>query len=223
MLVSFLAVAAVFGAPQFVWPQTLPAGQAITKAEGIGNWAQVTNGLFRGAQPTPDGFKALQRLGVGIVVDFRDEPGEIASESKDVQALGMRFVSIPWSGSSKPSSRQVVQFLDMVRSNPNEKIFVHCKRGADRTGVMVAAYRIVIEHKPVGDAVAEMHQYHYDHFWLPQLERYVESLPQLLSADPLFAAYAAPPATKSPSKISGPALATAEARSAPVETPASQQ
>ena len=73
----------------------------------------------------------------------------------EVESLGMKYVSIPWSGSSYPSSSQVVQFLDLVRANPQAKIFVHCKRGADRTGVMVAAYRIAFEHKDVADAVLE--------------------------------------------------------------------
>jgi hypothetical protein len=73
----------------------------------------------------------------------------------------------------------------------------------------------------VGDAVAEMHQFHYDHFWLPQLERYVESLPQLLSSDPLFAAYATAPAKKLSSNATAPAVATTAMRPAPVEVPAS--
>ncbi len=217
-LAIILAAAALFFAPYPVWSKPHPGGQAVAKADGIGNWAQVTNNLYRGAQPTTDGYKSLQQMGVGIVVDFRDEPKEIADETREVEALGMRFVSIPWSGSNKPSSVQVVQFLDMVRTNPQAKIFVHCKRGADRTGVMVAAYRIVVEHKNVGDAVAEMHQFHYDHFWLPQLERYVESIPQLLSSDPLFAAYASAPPKGSPANNkAAPAVASAAIGGAPAE------
>jgi tyrosine-protein phosphatase SIW14 len=216
---SILATAILFSAARPARAQAANDGPG--RVEGIQNWAHVTDTLYRGAQPSSAGYKALQQMGVGIVVDFRDEPREIASESKDVEALGMKYISIPWSGSSKPSTIQVVQFLDLVRANPQAKIFVHCKRGADRTGVMVAAYRIVVEHQGVGDAVAEMHQFHYDHFWLPQLERYVESLPQLLSSDPLFAAYATAPAKKLSSNATAPAVATTAMRPAPVEVPAS--
>ena len=186
-LAGILVVATFFSVPKPAWSQTV-IGTSST-LNGVPNWAHVDDNLYRGAQPSDAGFKELQKMGVTIVVDFRDEPGEISGEKREVEALGMKYVSIPWSGSSYPSSSQVVQFLDLVRANPQAKIFVHCKRGADRTGVMVAAYRIAFEHKDVADAVLEMHQFHYDHFWLPQLESYVKSLPQLLSGDPLFAAY----------------------------------
>lgn len=195
ILQCVLGAAALFSVPPSVWSQT--NSQTITRAEGIPNWGRVTDTLYRGGQPLAAGFKSLQQLGVGIVVDFRDEPEEIASEKREVEGLGVRYVSIPWKGSGNPSNPQVVEFLDLVRANPRAKIFVHCKRGADRTGVMIAAYRIAVEHKTVADAVAEMHQYHYDHFWLPQLERYVKALPQTLTGDPLFGAYAPIPSTPS--------------------------
>ena len=157
--------------------------------EGVPNFAQVTGTLYRGAQPTTVGFKALQVMGMGIVVNFRNEPREISTEKSEVESLGMKYVGIPWSGREKPSNVQVVQFLDLIRANPQVKIFVHCQRGADRTGTMIAAYRIAVQHEPVKDAVSEMHAFHYDHFWLPHLERYVVSLPDLLQNNDLFHAY----------------------------------
>lgn len=158
--------------------------------EGIENFSQVTQTLFRGAQPSVAGFTQLRDMGVGIIVNFRDEAGETADEKKQIESLGMKYVGIPWSGRQNPSNAQIIQFLDLVRANPQAKIFVHCQRGADRTGTMIAAYRIAVEHQTVAKAVSEMHQFHYDHFWLPQLERYIDSLPQLLQTDTLFSAYA---------------------------------
>lgn len=165
--------------------------QAQPGPEGLQNFGQVTGTLFRGAQPSLEGFRSLQRMGVTIVVNFRNDD-ESAREKHEVEALGMKYVSIPWSGRQNPSSQQIVQFLDLVRANPQAKIFVHCQRGADRTGTMVAAYRIAVEHDSTNSAVAEMRQYHYAHFFLPQLQRYVVSLPQLIQSDTVFNAYAAP-------------------------------
>jgi len=162
------------------WPGSGPAG--------VSNFGRVTQTLYRGAQPTEEGFRSLQQMGVTIDVNFRD--GEANSEEREVESLGMKYVAIPWKASDEPSTVQVVEFLDLVRDNPHATIFVHCKRGADRTGTMIAAYRIAVEHEPAGDAVSEMHRYHYAHFWLPQLERYVDSLPQLLQTDPRLSAYA---------------------------------
>jgi protein tyrosine phosphatase (PTP) superfamily phosphohydrolase (DUF442 family) len=163
------------------WPWSGPTG--------VSNFGQVTQTLYRGAQPSDEGFRTLQKMGVTIDVNLRD--GDAPAEEREVESLGMKYVAIPWRASDEPSTAQIVQFLGVVRDNPQATIFVHCKRGADRTGTMVAAYRIALEHETTSDAVSEMHHYHYAHFWLPQLERYVDSLPQLMRTDSRFSAFAA--------------------------------
>jgi protein tyrosine/serine phosphatase len=164
------------------------------KERGLPNFGRVTDHLYRGGQPTSDGYKSLRAMSVGIVVDLREKPVEEANEKREVESLGMKSIEIPWSANHDPSSAQIVEFLDLVRSNPDTKIFVHCRRGADRTGVMIASYRIAVEHASVHDAVAEMHRYHYDWLFRPQLKRYIESLPRLLESDPQFANYRPEPA-----------------------------
>jgi protein tyrosine phosphatase (PTP) superfamily phosphohydrolase (DUF442 family) len=125
----------------FAWT-TLLAGllgtvscQSQTGPPGLSNFGQVTEHLYRGAQPSPAGLRSLQKMGVTIIVNFRDDQ-ESAHEERAVEALGMKYLAMPWSGHREPSTPQVVQFLDLVRDNPQAKIFVHCQRGADRTGVM---------------------------------------------------------------------------------------
>ncbi|HXW93955.1 MAG TPA: dual specificity protein phosphatase family protein [Terriglobales bacterium] len=167
--------------------------QAGKELPGLPNFGRVTDTLYRGAQPDPGGFRVLKEMGVGIVVNFRDDRREIAAEKRQVESLAIRYVSIPWNARDDPSSAQVVQFFELVRTNPKTKIFVHCRRGADRTGAMIAAYRIAVEHEAVTEAVSEMRQFHYDWFWRPHLQRYIESLPGLLQKDPQFRAYGSEP------------------------------
>jgi tyrosine-protein phosphatase SIW14 len=183
LITSFFGIVSLVAATQVSWSQTE------TEPRGVPNFGHVADNLYRGGQPTPDGLNALHEMGVGMVINFRDEPKEMADEKREVESLGIKYVGIPWSASHDPSSAQIVDFLDLVRASPNTKIFVHCRRGADRTGVMIASYRIAVEHEPVSNAVSEMRQYHYDWVWLPHLQRYIESLPGLLDKDPEFAAY----------------------------------
>jgi tyrosine-protein phosphatase SIW14 len=183
VITGFLAVVSLIAGTQVSWCQ------AERELRGLPNFGRVTENLYRGGQPAADGFKELHAMGVGIVVDFREEPTEMATEKREVESLGMKSVRIPWNASHEPSSAQIVEFLDLVRANPDTKLFVHCRRGADRTGVMIAAYRIAVEHKTVAEAVSEMRRYHYDWLFRPQLKRYIESLPGLLQTDPKFASY----------------------------------
>lgn len=178
---AFLAVVSLLTGTQVSHCQT------DQQLKGLPNFGRVTENLYRGGQPTSDGFNALHAMGVGMVVNFRENRAE--TEKREVESRGMKYVGIPWSASHQPSNTQVLEFLDLVRANPNTKIFVHCQRGADRTGVMIAAYRIAVEHEPVAGAISEMHRFHYDWLFRPQLKRYIESLPELLQKDPQFADY----------------------------------
>jgi tyrosine-protein phosphatase SIW14 len=183
VVAGFLAFVSLVAGTQVSFCQTAQ------ELQGLPNFGRVTENLFRGGQPTSDGFNVLHTMGVGMVINFRDDPSEMAAEKRQVESLGIKYIEIPWSANHKPSSTQVVEFLDLVRANPNSKIFVHCRRGADRTGVMIAAYRIAVEHQSVAEAVSEMHRFHYDWLFRPQLKRYIESLPGLLQRDPQFAGY----------------------------------
>ena len=151
--------------------------------EGIDNFGRVSPELYRGAQPDAAGFVELKKLGINTVVRLSLGDEGAAAEKDIVEALGMRFVALPWSTMREPERDKVLAFVSLMRDHPDQKVFVHCKRGADRTGVFVAAYRIALDHWTPTQAMAEMNAFHYHYLFLPHLQRYVETFPAWLAAE----------------------------------------
>jgi len=100
-----------------------------------------------------------------------------------------RFVaaSIPWKASDTPDLRRVAQFLTLLCANPNKKIFVHCHYGGDRTGTMLAAYRIANQGWTPEQAYAEMRAFSFHWFWHGYPKRYVFAFPRTYSTHAAFA------------------------------------
>ena len=156
------------------------------KVKGIGNFGEVTPTLFRGAQPNHEGLKALAKMGIDIVVDTRGNRDK--SEGKEVRHDGMRYVSIPWH-CPFPHDDVFAKFLKLLRENPGKKVFVHCRLGDDRTGMMVAAYRMADEHRTADEAMLEMQHFGFSrahHVICPRLASYEHSFPERLRSDPAF-------------------------------------
>ena len=141
---------------------------------GVRNFGRVNARLYRGAQPSKEGYAALKAIGVDTVVRLSNADDGGADEEQDVAAAGMRYVSIPMTTVRPPTDDQTRRFLSLLRDNPQSTIFVHCKSGADRTGVMVALARITFDHWTVDQAMAEMNAFHYHQWFLPHLQRYIE-------------------------------------------------
>jgi protein tyrosine phosphatase (PTP) superfamily phosphohydrolase (DUF442 family) len=153
---------------------------------GVPNFGDVTPNLFRGGQPGVDGFKTLKEMGVGIVVDMRGGSNE--QEKDAVTKLGMEYVSIPWH-CTFPSDEPMARFLKLIEDNRDKKVFVHCRLGADRTGMAIAAYRMASEGWSADEALNEMAKFGFDwehHMFCPTLERFEKSFPQRLSRDEAF-------------------------------------
>lgn len=139
---------------------------------GLPNFYKVSDTLYRGAQPKKEGFRHLDRLGIKTVVDLR----LFHSDEKDLEGTGIRYVSIPVN-TFNPKLSQLREFLEVVTDPANQPVFLHCKRGADRTGTFVAAYRIIVEGWSTEQAIAEMTEgpFEFNPFW-SGLPRFVKKL-----------------------------------------------
>ena len=152
---------------------------------GVPNSGKINDHLYRGAQPRDAGLLELKKLGVTTIVDLRGEdPEKSGWEEKRAESLGIRFVHIPVGGWSIPTNEQVAQFLSLFRDNAQEKIFVHCHYGDDRTGVFVASYRMAFEKLPADQALKEMYYFGFNGAWHRSMADFVRNFPASLNAAP---------------------------------------
>lgn len=110
----------------------------------IKNFHQVNEFVYRGAQPKDAEFKQLAALGVKTVINLRSTDEHIEDEKKIVESLGMRYVSIPLHGYATPPDSHIRQALNefQLAESSGKPVFVHCRLGKDRTGTVVACYRM---------------------------------------------------------------------------------
>jgi protein tyrosine/serine phosphatase len=136
-----------------------------------------------------DGLSELRKLGITTIVSLRSQPSHTgSSERRHAESLGMRFVSIPVGGFANPTSEQLAQFFSLLRNSPNEKVFVHCMLGDDRTGVFVAAYRVAFDHWTARQALSEMNAFGFNYPWHHGMAAFVRDLPNRLQSDPVLKA-----------------------------------
>ncbi len=152
---------------------------------GVPNSGRINDRLYRGAQPRDPGLLELKKLGITTIVNLREEdPAKIDWEQKRADSLGIRFVHIAVNEWSPPTNEQVAQFLSIFRDSPQEKVFVHCHYGEDRTGVFVASYRMAFEKLPADQALKEMSYFGFNGLWHPSMISFVRDFPTRLTTAP---------------------------------------
>ncbi len=109
---------------------------------GIKNFDQVDTHVYRGGQPTTEGFQFLAGLGVKTVIDLREPGDRSQAEQRVVTNAGMTYINVPMSGLTPPTESEIGKILTLLEDTGSGPVFVHCLRGADRTGAVIAAYHI---------------------------------------------------------------------------------
>ena len=138
----------------------------------IKNFGQINENYYRGAQPEGQDYNDLAALGVKTVINLiNDEKGE---EVASVQRMGMKYVHIPMTTGTPPTSDQIKQFLSLVEDPAQQPVFVHCVGGKHRTGVMTAVYRMTEDGWNSDQAFREMKQYKFGaDFMHPEFKDFV--------------------------------------------------
>jgi protein tyrosine phosphatase (PTP) superfamily phosphohydrolase (DUF442 family) len=124
--------------------------RAADETAPIERFFQVDDRLFRGAQPDLAGFKYLRERGVRTIINLREvKDAERLKEREIVESLGMKYVNIPvkdgnfFTRSRRIPPEAIRSFFQTIDASDAGTVFVHCHRGADRTGALVSFYRIV--------------------------------------------------------------------------------
>jgi len=86
--------------------------------------------------------------------------------------MGIRYFNIPFASFDRPSDKAVDEVLKLIDTQENSPLFIHCKRGSDRTGTVVAIYRIEHDGWDSEKAKAEAKRYGMG-FWQVGMKDYI--------------------------------------------------
>lgn len=102
---------------------------------------KVDSGLWRSGQPDLEGLRALAQAGVKTVLSLREKVDE--EERREAKKLGMTVESVPILGFLMPTFSQVDRARKILEDPAKRPAAVHCRYGKDRTGTVVAAYKVM--------------------------------------------------------------------------------
>jgi uncharacterized protein (TIGR01244 family) len=123
------------------------------------NFQRVNEKLFRGAQPRLNGLERLSKLGIKTIINLRDDDERALLEERQAREAGLDYFNVPVAKFGRPDDAEIEKVLAIINSPEKQPVFVHCKYGADRTGVVVGAYRILHEGWTSERAKAEAKRY----------------------------------------------------------------
>jgi protein tyrosine/serine phosphatase len=115
------------------------------------NLHQMTPTLYRSALPDRNALPLLQQLKIGTVINFLPE-----SDADWLKAPGIRQVQLSYRTNHVDDSDVLAALRAIKEAEANGPVLMHCKHGSDRTGLMAAMYRVVVQGWSKEDALNEM-------------------------------------------------------------------
>jgi protein tyrosine/serine phosphatase len=156
MAAALLPIPAALARPK-QWAVKLDGGK------GLPNLHRITPNFYRSGQPTGDGFSvAAKNYGVKTIVSLNDKP-DVAS-IPDLNLIHVKMNAFKTADDDDPQLPRALAAIQKGLAQGNT--LVHCQHGKDRTGGIVAVWRVMYQGWTKEAAISEMEKggYGYNSF-----------------------------------------------------------
>ena len=137
------------------------------------NFRSVTPNLYRSGLISKESIPYLKELGIKTVVTFDNRLERVEKEQKFLEEAGIKSISIPWSGWDRPNDETIQRIHNIMDAPEMQPVLVHCKHGQERTGVVIASWRISHQNWSFDQAYEEMKVCGFRWFQYGHLKNYV--------------------------------------------------
>ena len=143
----------------------------------LSNFYKIDDELYISKQPTSKDLDTIKKLGIKSILSFMQyhDDSDIFQKDSNITLYSIKIKT------SKMSTDDIKQSLEIIKNAP-KPILIHCWHGSDRTGVVVASYRIIKQKWSKKDAIDEFENggYGYHATIYPQLEKLLWGLDENL-------------------------------------------
>ena len=134
---------------------SIASAQDATTTTELPRFQQVSEKLYRSGQPRAGGLARLRELGINTIINLRGASKTTRAEEVEARALEFNYFNVALPNWGRPQDTRVERILALISAPENGKVLVHCKDGVDRTGMIVALYRMKQEGRTANEALAE--------------------------------------------------------------------
>jgi tyrosine-protein phosphatase SIW14 len=132
---------------------------------GLVNMGRVAEGIYRGADPSEGGIQTLKDMGIKSILNLSRD----SDEGVLAQKYSMNFEYTPIDFFKPVDEHKIEEALGHLHDSSIYPIYVHCAQGRDRTGMVIACYRIESGWSNK-DAIDEMWSFGFHFVWSHFLE-----------------------------------------------------
>jgi len=137
----------------------------VVVTNGIPNFQQVDEKVYRGGRVREGGYEFLQGLGVKTIINLEFDEEGIAEERAGIRGSGMKMISVPMQYRTAPTDEVIDDLLAKLQDPRLQPVYLHCKHGKDRTGLVMALYRVEVQGWTPKRAHDEMMELGFAKFW----------------------------------------------------------
>ncbi len=131
----------------------------------------IQNGVYRSGQPNGElDWQYLEDIGIKTVVKLNEFSADVDKDEEQRMADKHRIKLVPiymqpedwphnWNPWVRPDLKDVLRAVEVLEARGNEKILVHCSKGKDRTGLVVAVFSVRNKNLCKETAYSQMRHY----------------------------------------------------------------